>query len=234
MPDKISFDFSEGEILLFDKPLGWTSFDVVNKVRYVTKAKKVGHAGTLDPLATGLLIVCTGKFTKKIQEIQYKEKEYVGGMILGGSTPSYDLETEVNQTFDISHITEKMISETAKKFTGNIQQAPPLYSAKNINGERAYRKARRGETAVMELKEVSVPEFEITKIALPEVMFRVVCSTGTYIRSLVHDLGFALNSGAYLSSLSRTRIGGHKLQDAWQLADFVEHINKEWEEKKFL
>ena len=233
MPDKISFNFSEGEILLFDKPLKWTSFDVVNKIRFAIKVKKVGHAGTLDPLATGLLIVCTGKFTKTIQEIQYKEKEYVGTMILGAATPSYDLETQVNQTFDISNINESMIYETTKKFTGNIKQVPPLYSAKNVGGERAYRKARRGETTIMESKEVSISVFEITKINLPEIEFRVVCGTGTYIRSLVHDFGLALNSGAYLSSLCRTRIGEYKLIDAWQLADFVEQVKNGGFEKIF-
>lgn len=216
-----TFKFEEGEVLLIDKPLTWTSFDVVNKVRNETRAKKVGHAGTLDPLATGLLILCTGKFTKKIDEYQAQEKEYTGTITLGATTPSYDLETDVDQTFDISHITEEAIYTATQQFIGTIQQMPPQHSAKKVNGERAYLVARRGEVAPVQPKEILISTFEIVKIHLPHVDFRVVCGKGAYIRSLAHDFGKALNSGAYLTSLCRTRIGEFRLEDAWQLPDFV-------------
>ncbi len=216
-----SFNFNEGEVLLLNKPLTWTSFDVVNKVRNETRAKKVGHAGTLDPLATGLLILCTGKSTKKIDEYQAKEKEYTGTITLGSTTPSYDLETEIDTIFDISHITPEAIKTATVQFIGTIMQMPPQYSAKNVNGERAYNIARRGEIATVIPRQIEISEFEIVTIDLPKVEFRVVCGKGTYIRSLAHDFGKALNSGAHLSSLCRTRIGSFKLEDAWQMEDFI-------------
>lgn len=221
---KQAINFIEGEVLLINKPYTWTSFDVVGKVRSVLKSTlkikpKVGHAGTLDPLATGLLILCTGKFTKKIEEYQAQEKEYTGTFTIGSTTPSFDLETKTDRTFDISHITNDLIYETTKQFCGTIQQTPPIYSAIKINGERAYEKARRGETAEIKSKEITISEFEITYIELPIVGFRVVCSKGTYIRSLARDFGIALNSGAYLSSLCRTRIGSFELKDALEITD---------------
>ena len=222
----MNFNFSEGETLLFNKPLHWTSFDVVNKIRYAIKVKKVGHAGTLDPLATGLLIVCTGKFTKNIDKIQGQEKEYTGSITLGATTPSYDLETAIDKTFSFEHITSQMINDATHQFIGTIQQIPPAYSAKNINGERAYKKARRNEKVIMQPKEVVISNFEITNIELPHIHFRVVCSKGTYIRSLANDLGAALKSGAYLSSLCRTRIGNYTLANAFDVLDFVEKIKK--------
>lgn len=207
------FDFIKGEVLLIDKPYDWTSFDVVNKLKSLLKYHlgikkiKMGHAGTLDPLATGLLIVCTGGFTKKIDEYQEQEKEYTGTMILGATTPSYDMETQVDKTFDISRISDKDIYEAAKTFIGNIQQVPPAYSAKKIGGERAYEFARKGIEVTMKAREILIKEFVITNILLPEISFRVVCSKGTYIRSLAKDLGEKLGNGAYLSQLRRTRIG---------------------------
>lgn len=216
-----SFNFNEGEVLLLNKPITWTSFDVVNKVRNETRTKKVGHAGTLDPLATGLLILCTGKLTKKIDEYQAQEKEYTGTITLGATTPSYDLETEIDATFDTSNITLDAIHAATKQFIGRILQLPPQHSAKKVNGERAYHIARRGEIAPVVAKEVQISEFEIVGVDLPKVDFRVVCGKGTYIRSLAHDFGKVLNSGAHLSSLCRTRIGGFKLEDAWHMDEFV-------------
>ncbi len=221
---KDSFDFNEGEVLLIDKPLTWTSFDVVNKVRNESRAKKVGHAGTLDPLATGLLILCTGKFTKKIDDYQAQEKEYTGTFTLGGTTPSYDLETEVDATFETSHITSEAIEEARLRFIGKIMQFPPQHSAKRVNGERAYMIARRGENAPVVAREVHITEFEIVKVNLPLIEFRVVCGKGTYIRSLAYDFGLALNSGAHLSELCRTRIGEFRLEDAWPLNEFVDKM----------
>lgn len=211
----------EGRILLVDKPYQWTSFDVVNKLRYKLKIKKIGHAGTLDPLATGLLIICTGKMTKKINEFMGLEKEYTGKFVLGQVTPSYDLETAVTETKDISHLTEQQIRETAKQFTGILQQVPPVHSAIKIGGKRAYKIARQGKELELKPREVEIKEFEITTIELPEVSFRVVCSKGTYIRSLAHDYGKALGTGAYLTGLCRTRIGGFLLKDALSL-DYIE------------
>ena len=215
----------QGEVLLINKPLQWTSFDVVNKIRGLIKKSpsgkriKVGHAGTLDPLATGLLIVCTGRCTKRIAEYQGMEKEYLGKLILGATTPSYDQETPVDKTFNIDDITEEMIRQTAKKFIGTISQIPPAFSARKVNGERAYKKARRGEKVMMGPTNVVITQFDITKIEFPVVEFRVVCATGTYIRSLVRDFGLALNNGAYLSSLCRTRIGNYELEDALAIED---------------
>lgn len=230
------FNFAEGELLLVNKPYKWTSFDVVGKIRNSFKPLKlkVGHAGTLDPLATGLLIICTGKLTKKIDEYQAQEKEYTGTMFLGATTPSYDLETEVDQTFDISHLSEEQIRENCKQFIGEIDQLPPVHSAVKVNGERLYMKARRGEEVEVKTRRVTITEFEITRIALPEVDFRVVCSKGTYIRSLIYDFGKTLNNGAYLAKLRRTRSGDFKVEDAYGVMELVNHIKgiKEKDELK--
>lgn len=217
-------DFIEGAALLINKPLRWTSFDVVRKIRNEIRIKKVGHAGTLDPLATGLLIVCTGKFTKKIQEYQDLEKEYTGTFRLGSTTPSYDLETEPDEFFDISHLSEKDIREAAGRLTGVQMQVPPLHSAKQVGGERAYNIARRGEKMELQPREVFVRSFEIVDIRMPDVDFLIVCSKGTYIRSLAFDLGRELGAGAHLSSLCRTRIGDFRLENAMEMNDFVEQV----------
>jgi len=204
----------QDQMILINKPIGWTSFDVVNKLRYKLKIKKIGHAGTLDPLATGLLILCTGKMTKRIDEFQAQEKEYTGKFILGQSTPSHDLETEVTEVKDVTPITDDQIHLAAKKFTGVIQQIPPLHSAIKVDGKRAYKLARKGSDLELKSREVTVSEFEITSIQKPEVYFRIVCSKGTYIRSLARDFGKELGVGAYLTGLCRTRIGEFKLTDA--------------------
>jgi tRNA pseudouridine55 synthase len=220
------FNFAEGELLLINKPYKWTSFDVVGKIRNSFKPLKlkVGHAGTLDPLATGLLIICTGKLTKKIDEYQAQDKEYTGTLYLGAVTPSYDLETEISDTYDISHITADQIHETCKQFIGDISQVPPAHSAVKVGGERLYMKARRGEAFEAKTRQVSISEFEITRIELPEVDFRVVCSKGTYIRSLVYDFGRALNNGAYLAKLRRTRSGDFHVDDAYGVMELVNHV----------
>lgn len=214
-------DYQAGRVLLIDKPLTWSSFQAVNKLKYALKRKynlpksfKIGHAGTLDPLATGLLIVCTGKFTKSISEIQGQDKEYTGTITVGATTPSYDLETEVDQTFPSAHITEELIHETTKQFLGDIQQKPPVFSAIKKDGKRLYEHARKGEEVEIAFRDVRIEIFEITCIALPEIDFRVVCSKGTYIRSLANDFGLALGSGAYLSALRRTKIGNYSVDDA--------------------
>lgn len=217
-------DFEKGEVLLFNKPLRWTSFDLVKKVRGLVKVKKVGHAGTLDPLATGLLIICTGKMTKQIDNYQSQEKEYTGTFRLGVTTASYDMEQPVDHTFPIDHISEQAIHQTVKQFTGNITQFPPPHSAVKIGGKRAYEIARNGEQVNVKLREVEVKVFEITSIQFPVVAFRIVCSKGTYIRSIAHDFGKALNSGACLESLIRTRIGDFRLTDAYELPDFIKMI----------
>jgi tRNA pseudouridine55 synthase len=221
-------DFTEGQLLLVNKPYNWTSFDVVGKLRNAFKPLKlkVGHAGTLDPLATGLLIICTGKMTKQIDTFQAQEKEYTGTMILGATTPSYDMETDADQQFDISHITGEQIKAACGQFIGDIQQYPPAHSAIKIDGERLYEKARRGEEVELRLRNVTISEFEITNINLPEVNFRVVCSKGTYIRSLVNDFGKALNNGAYLSKLRRTRSGEYKVDDAREVMELVTIIRE--------
>ena len=221
-------EFAEGQLLLVNKPYNWTSFDVVGKISNSFKPLKlkVGHAGTLDPLATGLLIICTGKMTKQIDTFQAQEKEYTGTMILGETTPSYDMETNADQKFDISHITEQQIKDACKQFIGEIQQYPPAHSAIKIDGERLYEKARRGEDVELRLRNVTISEFEITSIALPEINFRVVCSKGTYIRSLVNDFGKALNNGAYLSRLRRTRSGDYKIEDAREVIELVAIIRE--------
>lgn len=220
------FNFTEGELLLINKPYRWTSFDVVGKIRNAFKPLKlkVGHAGTLDPLATGLLILCTGKLTKKIDEYQAQEKEYTGTMILGATTPSYDLETEIDQTFDTSALTAEQVSATCEQFIGDLEQYPPAHSAVKVLGERLYEKARRGETVDLKTRKVTIKTFELTRVALPEIDFRVVCSKGTYIRSLVYDFGKALNNGAYLSSLRRTRNGEFQVKDAFEVMELVTHI----------
>ncbi|MBM6500985.1 tRNA pseudouridine(55) synthase TruB [Flavobacterium macrobrachii] len=213
-------DYLEGQVLLIDKPLTWSSFQAVNKLKYVLKRKydlpkkfKIGHAGTLDPLATGLLIICTGKFTKKITEIQAQAKEYTGTIVLGATTPSYDLETEVDSTFPTEHITEALILETTKQFLGEIDQKPPVFSAIKKDGKRLYEHARAGEEVEIASRKTTIYEFEITRIALPEVDFRVQCSKGTYIRSLAFDFGKALQSGGYLSILRRTKIGDYSVEN---------------------
>lgn len=225
------FNFAEGELLLINKPYKWTSFDVVGKIRNSLKPLKlkVGHAGTLDPLATGLLIVCTGKLTKQIDTFQAEEKEYTGTMILGATTPSFDMETEVDETFDIGQITPEAIYAACKPFVGDIEQYPPAHSAVKINGERLYVKARLGETVEMRPRQVYISTFEITRIALPEVDFRVVCSKGTYIRSLVYDFGRQLQNGAYLSKLTRTRSGNFLLAHAFEVMELVNHIKAQKE-----
>jgi len=220
------FNFSEGEVLLIDKPYEWTSFDVVSKIRNSLKPLKlkVGHAGTLDPLATGLLIVCTGKRTKTIDELQAQEKEYTGTFTLGATTPSYDLETPPNQTFDISDLTAEALHTASKQFIGELEQYPPAHSAVKMQGERLYEKARRGESVELKPRKVTIFEFELTRINLPEVDFKVVCSKGTYIRSLANDFGKALESGAYLSKLRRTRSGQFRVQDAYDVLTLANHI----------
>jgi tRNA pseudouridine55 synthase len=209
----------EDRVLLIDKPLDWTSFDVVNKLRYKLKIKKIGHAGTLDPLATGLLIICTGKMTKRIEEFMGLEKEYTGKFTLGQSTPSHDLETEVTTTGDITRLTETEIRKAAALFLGSVQQLPPMHSAIKIGGKRAYQFARKGKDVVLQPRTVEISEFEITAINLPEVNFRIVCSKGTYIRSIARDYGNALGVGAYLSHLCRTRIGPYTLTNAQRIED---------------
>lgn len=215
-----------GQVILIDKPLTWTSFDVANKLKYACKFKKIGHAGTLDPLATGLLILCTGKMTKQIDQYQAQEKEYTGTLVLGKTTPSVDLETEIDAEFDTSDITPNQVQEAAYQLTGDILQVPPIYSAIRVNGERLYEKARRGETADrvdggIKARTVTVSVFEVNTDRFPEVDFRIVCSKGTYIRSLVRDLGLLLNNGAYMSGLRRTRIGDFRVEDAATIEQFI-------------
>jgi tRNA pseudouridine55 synthase len=211
----------EGEVLLIDKPLGWTSFDVVNKIKRACKYHKIGHAGTLDPLATGLLILCTGKKTKIIDTYQAQEKEYTGTFVLGKTTPSVDLETEFDAEFPTAHITAEILEKVRTTFLGLIEQTPPIYSAVKVDGERLYKKARRGETAEIKKRSVEVSLFEINATHFPSIDFRIVCSKGTYIRSIVRDFGQAAESGAYLSVLCRTRIGAFELKDASNLTDFI-------------
>jgi tRNA pseudouridine55 synthase len=226
-------DFKNGQVLLIDKPLTWTSFQAVNKIRWHIKQRfnlkkiKVGHAGTLDPLATGLLIICTGKQTKEINTYQGQIKEYTGTFTLGATTPSYDLETEVNETFSIDHITEDLLNQTTQKFIGDIEQKPPIFSAIKKDGKRLYELARKGETTEIKSRTVTVSEFEITKVALPNVEFRVVCSKGTYIRSLAYDFGKALDSGAHLSVLRRTKIGDFSVDNAESIEGFIEKLKTE-------
>jgi tRNA pseudouridine55 synthase len=223
-------DYQNGQFLLIDKPLNWTSFQVVNKLRweirqrYSIKKIKVGHAGTLDPLATGLLILCIGKFTKKIETYQAQEKEYTGTITVGGTTPSYDLETEINEIFPIDHITETLIKETTQQFLGEIDQKPPIFSALKKDGRKLYEIARAGETVEIKTRKITISEFEITNVNLPHIDFRVVCSKGTYIRSLAYDFGKALNSGGHLSALRRTKIGNYSVEDSESIGGFIERL----------
>lgn len=226
-------EYKEGQVLLVDKPLTWTSFQVVNKLRWEIRQRfnlkkiKVGHAGTLDPLATGLLILCTGKFTKKIEQYQAQEKEYTGTITVGGTTPSYDLESEIDTTFPIDHITEALIHKTTEQFIGEIDQKPPIFSALKKDGKRLYELARAGETTEIASRKIKITEFEITNINLPDIEFRVACSKGTYIRSLAYDFGIALNSGAHLSALRRTKIGNFSVENSLSLEDYIQKIKDE-------
>lgn len=222
--------YLDGKVILLDKPLHWTSFDVVKKVRILTRISKVGHAGTLDPLATGLLIVCTGKYTKKINEYMGMEKEYTGSFTLGATTPTYDLESEPENIADISQLSLQQIHDATIHFTGNILQVPPLHSAIKRDGKPVYLAARKGQHIELEARPVNISEFVITKIDLPKVYFKVVCSTGTYIRSLANDFGKALGVGAHLSSLCRTRIGDFMLRDALSIDTFEGEIKSLKEE----
>lgn len=223
-------DYLSGQILLIDKPLNWTSFQVVNKLRWEIrqafniKKIKVGHAGTLDPLATGLLVICTGKMTKQIDTFQGQAKEYTGTFVLGSTTPSFDLETEINETFPTAHISEDLIHKTTKQFIGDIQQLPPVFSALKKDGKRLYEFARAGEDVEIKPRAVSISEFEITKISDLNINFRVVCSKGTYIRSLANDFGQALNSGAHLSALRRTKIGDFTIEDGMSIDTFIQSL----------
>ena len=216
--------FEKGQVLLIDKPLRWTSFDAVRKVRHLVRIKKVGHAGTLDPLATGLLIICTGKFTKRINEYMAREKEYTGTFVLGATTPTYDLESEPENVKPLAGITEEKIKAAAAQFTGDIMQVPPAHSAIKQDGKRVYELARAGKEVKLEPRKVTIKEFEITAVELPVVSFRVVCSTGTYIRSLANDVGAALGCGAYLGSLCRTRIGSFSVNEAMSIEAFEAKI----------
>jgi tRNA pseudouridine55 synthase len=227
-----NFDFISGEILLFDKPLDWTSFDVVNRIRYKIcrkldiKKLKVGHAGTLDPKATGLVVLCTGKFTKKIEEIQAEEKEYIATIKLGATTPSSDLETEEDQTFDTSHLTLDLIKETLNKFIGEIQQVPPVFSAIKVNGKRAFHYARNGEDLKMKARAVQINNIEIIHFENPELKIKINCGKGTYVRSLARDIGESLNNGAYLTQLRRTKIGEYDVKKAWGITEFENYLEK--------
>jgi len=218
--------FEEGKVLLINKPLHWTSFDAVRKIRNLIRVKKVGHAGTLDPLATGLLIICTGKFTKKINEYMAREKEYTGSFTLGATTPTYDLESEPGNFKPVENINEAAITKAAARLTGEIMQVPPAHSAIKVEGKRVYELARKGKEVKLEPRKVTISEFEIKKIEMPVVYFRVVCSTGTYIRSLANDIGELLGCGAYLSSLCRTRIGEFDLAGAMSIEEFTVSVGK--------
>lgn len=222
--------FPPGVMFLIDKPFGWTSFDVVNKIRYPLSRRlgirklKIGHAGTLDPLATGLLVLCYGSFTKRIEEIQAQEKEYTGTIRLGSTTPSFDLETEIDRLFPTEHIDSQLIEKTRHQFIGDIQQRPPVFSAIKIDGKRAYESARAGRDLEMAARTVRIDEFTITRFEMPDVDFRVVCGKGTYLRSLANDFGEALGSGGHLTALRRTKTGGFSVENAWQVTDLVSLI----------
>lgn len=228
-------EFQAGKVLLIDKPLNWTSFQVVNKLRWEIKQAfklkkiKVGHAGTLDPLASGLLVICTGKMTKEIDSFQAQIKEYTGTIVLGSTTPSYDLETEINGTFPTNHITEELIKETTKQFIGDIEQYPPVFSALKKDGKRLYEFARAGEAVEIKPRNINIAEFEISNIDGLNVEFRVVCSKGTYIRSLANDFGKALNSGGHLSVLRRTKIGDFDVKDGVSIENFISSLNNQIE-----
>jgi len=224
-------DFKNGALLAIDKPLEWTSFQVVNKLRWHIKKKfklkkiKVGHAGTLDPLASGLLLICTGKMTKQIQDFQAQVKTYTGTFVLGSTTPSYDLETEVDATYPTAHITEELIHQTSKQFEGKIQQQPPVFSALKKDGKRLYEFARAGKDVTIPTREITIDYFKIKNIKDHEIDFEIQCSKGTYIRSLAHDFGRALDSGAHLSALRRTKIGEFSVENAISIEEFVKNLN---------
>ncbi len=226
-------NFQQGEILNFDKPYGWSSFAVVNKVRYHlckrlgVKKLKVGHAGTLDPLATGVLVICTGKATKRIEEFQYNTKEYIATIMLGATTPSFDLEKPIDATYPTEHITRELVEEILKQFTGTIEQVPPQFSACKIDGKRAYKMARVGEDVELKPKTLVIDEIELLDCQLPQITIRVVCSKGTYIRALARDIGVALNSGGHLTALRRTYVGNFKAEDALQVEAFEEWLSKQ-------
>ena len=226
-------NFKEGEVLFFDKPLTWTSFAVVNKIRYHlcrkmgVKKLKVGHAGTLDPLATGVMIICTGKASKRIEEFQYHTMEYIATLMLGATTPSYDLEKEIDATYPTEHITRELVEETLKKFIGSIEQVPPAFSACMVDGKRAYDLARKGEEVNLKAKTLVIDEIELLECKLPVIKIRVVCSKGTYIRALARDIGQALDSGAHLIGLVRTRVGEVKLEHCMQVEGFAEWLEKQ-------
>lgn len=226
-------NFKEGEVLYFDKPLRWTSFAVVNKIRYHISRKlgvkkiKVGHAGTLDPLATGVMIICTGKATKRIEEFQYHTKEYIATLQLGATTPSYDLEKEIDATYPTEHITREMVEEVLQQFKGAIEQIPPAFSACKVDGKRAYDLARKGDEVELKPKTLVIDEIELLECNLPEIKIRVVCSKGTYIRALARDIGEALQSGAHLTGLIRTRVGEVRLEDCMQVEDFPEWLEQQ-------
>lgn len=222
---EIQQPYADGKVVLIDKPLHWTSFDIIRKLRSILQIKKIGHAGTLDPLATGLLIVCTGKFTKKINEYMAAEKEYTGSITLGAVTPTYDLESLPEQQKDYAFITEALLLENTKQFIGDIEQMPPIYSAIKKDGVALYELARRGVDVELKTRSINIKSFEITAIELPAVYFKVVCGTGTYIRSLANDYGAALGCGAYLSSLRRTRIGEFNVTDAVEMETFEKNVN---------
>ncbi len=226
-------NFKEGEVLYFDKPLKWTSFAVVNKIRYHicrklgVKKIKVGHAGTLDPLATGVMIICTGKATKRIEEFQYHTKEYIATLQLGATTPSFDLEKEIDATYPTEHITRELVEEALQRFIGRIKQIPPVFSACKVDGKRAYDLARKGEDVELKAKTLIIDEIELLECNLPEIKIRVVCSKGTYIRALARDIGEALNSGAHLTGLIRTRVGDVRLEDCLSVESFPEWLDQQ-------
>lgn len=225
-----AYNFKKGALLLVDKPKDWTSFDVVNKIRFTLRKAlglrkiKVGHSGTLDPLATGLLLICTGKFTKKLQDLTGLDKEYTGTMTLGATTPSYDMETEIDEHFPTDHLNSERIKAAVSQFVGKQAQLPPIFSAIKVDGQPAYKKARAGKEVELKPREIFIHEFELPRIELPEVDFRLHCSKGTYVRSLAYDFGKAVDSGAYLSKLVRTKVGEHSLENAWKLEDLIEGI----------
>lgn len=228
--DTLKPDFEAGQIIIIDKPYTWTSFNLVSKVKYAVSRKikvkkiKVGHAGTLDPLATGILIICTGKATKLIETLQAQEKEYTGTFFIGATTPSYDLETEVDQTFPTAHIDKTLIEKARQSFLGETDQMPPIFSALKVDGKRAYKSAREGKEIELKTRKITISNYELDN-NLPELGFKVSCSKGTYIRSLAFDMGKALDSGAYMSSLRRTQNGDFKIEDAWNLDELIEYIN---------
>ena len=230
--DSQQYDFPGGEVLVFDKPLDWTSFDLVNKVRHhlckrlKIKKLKVGHAGTLDPKATGLMVLCTGKSTKQIDQIQAEEKEYIATLKFGATTPSYDLETSEDQQYEASHITEDRLREVLPQFTGTIEQIPPEYSAIKVDGKRAYEFARKGKTIELKAKTLVIKEIELIRFDHPVAQIRIVCSKGTYIRALARDIGESMQSGAYLIGLIRTRVGEHTLNKAWEISEFMDYISE--------